>query len=471
MRLAGVTLILVLGSLSVIAWYLKPRTENGGKTPLLWTTANFPSRQEQVRIFNELNPDLNLILDYTNRNARKTIVQSTSGMGPDIIDVQGGRKLQLFARTGILMDLSYYHDKYGFHSAIEDWPYLERELYCDGIQYGYPLSLQVDIVIYNKNVFDHFGVAYPVAPVTWTDFIELAQRVTRITDNPETSVYGVVNPTWDKIFYSLKGEFFTDEGRRLLINSPKMQQAFQWVKDCHFKYKVTPSNIGIYSVQGGSDTTPAGILLAEGHFAMILRPKETLIQVEMALENQKKRLSHWKSDPNRREKDRPELVRLGAMLMPHFEGMPPAYFVRARCLAVNSRSPRKYEAFRFIQFIRSAEYSRIVNQTHDFIPPIPAYVDLGVPEGPKELSVREIHNINVEALNYAHQTRSSPFLMDLEIDRLLNDQVSRMLSNPNLEVEDLLDEAQRELEEIMSRNIERRPELQRLITASTDYVP
>ena len=49
----------------------------------------------------------------------------------------------------------------------------------DGVQYGFPLSLQINVLFYNKNIFDGFGVSYPQDAMTWDEFIETAKRVTR----------------------------------------------------------------------------------------------------------------------------------------------------------------------------------------------------------------------------------------------------------------------------------------------------
>jgi len=45
--------------------------------------------------------------------------------------------------------------------------------------YGMPFAQNYGITLYNKDIFDKFGVPYPKDQMTWNDMIELSRRVTR----------------------------------------------------------------------------------------------------------------------------------------------------------------------------------------------------------------------------------------------------------------------------------------------------
>ena len=192
---------------------------------------------------------------------------------------------------------------------------------------------------------------------------------------------------------------------------------------------------------------------------MLIRPRDTLGYFRIVVKNQRERLRRWENDPNRKEEDRPEVLRLGACLLPRFTGHEPAYYLRARSLVVNRLGPRKDLALKFLRFLTSEDYSRVVNQTLDFIPPNPAYAMVGVEEGEPELSEQEVYAANLRAMKYRHQSRKSPFLLDSEVGGAIQSQLARLELDPTLDVREALDIAQRECEELIQLNIRRDPAL------------
>ncbi len=110
--LAGV--VLLLAGMSLVAYWLVPKDVDDGRTPLVWTTDPNPQREPQVAWFNRLYPDCRLRIDPDNSDSIKVVVQSSAGMGPDIIGRIGPWNLQTYHEAGILMDLTDYGDAMGF---------------------------------------------------------------------------------------------------------------------------------------------------------------------------------------------------------------------------------------------------------------------------------------------------------------------------------------------------------------------
>jgi ABC-type glycerol-3-phosphate transport system substrate-binding protein len=46
--------------------------------------------------------------------------------------------------------------------------------------YGLPFNSQLFMMLYNKDIFNKFGVPYPKDGMTWTETVELAKKVTRM---------------------------------------------------------------------------------------------------------------------------------------------------------------------------------------------------------------------------------------------------------------------------------------------------
>jgi ABC-type glycerol-3-phosphate transport system substrate-binding protein len=144
---------------------------------------------------------------------------------------------------------------------------------------------------------------------------------------------------------------------------------------------------------------------------------------------------------------------------PHFEGLQMSYWVRSRSAVVNRFATHPERALRFLSFLKTPEYSRTVNQHYAYLPPSPEYMDLGVSDGYPELDEKAAHENSKRALEYGHQTRKSPFLMDLEVKREIDHQLDRLIANPSLEVGQALQDADRNLEALLRRNLRRDPHL------------
>ena len=56
----------------------------------------------------------------------------------------------------------------------------------EGKQYAVPFGVDPWVMFYNKDLFDHYTVAYPQPGWDWTDFLAQAQALR----HPEDSIYG-----------------------------------------------------------------------------------------------------------------------------------------------------------------------------------------------------------------------------------------------------------------------------------------
>jgi multiple sugar transport system substrate-binding protein len=102
-----------------------------------------------------------------------------------------------------------------------------------------PESMTTLVLIYNKAIFDKFGVPYPKEGITWDDFAELVRKVSRTVDgktyygfnmdkffpinnnqlslafvDPKTNKASVRNEGWQKYFNTMK-QLFEIEGNKL----------------------------------------------------------------------------------------------------------------------------------------------------------------------------------------------------------------------------------------------------------------
>jgi multiple sugar transport system substrate-binding protein len=138
--------------------------------------------------------------------------------------------------------------------------YVKSTIYHAGnVLMGTGLATGVMLIYYNKDVFDAAHVPYPPAKAseawTWDQFVENAKKLTKDTsgktpndagfDPNNIDTYGVTLPSWWGGWYpfvlSNGGHFASDDGKKLLLNSPEAVEALQAFKDLIYKDHVMPN--------------------------------------------------------------------------------------------------------------------------------------------------------------------------------------------------------------------------------------
>lgn len=124
---------------------------------------------------------------------------------------------------------------------------------------------------------------------------------------------------------------------------------------------------------------------------------------------------------------------------------------------INPRSPHREQALVFLQFLASDTYARMVEVYG--MPGNPRQVSYTYPVSHPQLAEHAITRCVVEMMRYGYQTRKSPFLLDFDVDRVLDEQALRLESDPALDVGTVLAEAQHELDDLLRLNLSRDPRL------------
>lgn len=435
--------------MSGIAAVWRPQRTNDGRMDLVWVSDSNPARLEQIAAFNEQNPSHHLLLDKGNSGTQKIILQSASGVGPDIFDFND-EDLGTFVEAGILQDVTDAARKGKFSAKADLWPTGRNTVTYQGRQYGYPCNIGSAILVYNKNVFDRLGVSYPEANMTWDDFVALA---TKIRSASQQEVFPISGATWRIFFENLRGEFFREDGSLFVEESPVLIRAFQMHRDFLFKYRFMPTSLEARSMSGQGGWGSGNLnQFSSGRFAMIITGHWALISFERA--------HRQKEASEAGRKDGP--LRIGAVLIPRFADHPPSYRIQSRVAGINAGSPRRDEAIAFLQYLAGPTYSKLLNEGTDWLPGNPAYANLGVSEGIPDLSRTELQHTTEMAVSHGYVPRRSPFLLTSDVIRVLTTQISRMESNPGVPIESLLKTAEAELKTLMRRNLERNPQLRSL---------
>lgn len=115
-----------------------------------------------------------------------------------------------------------------------------------GVQYGLPESFSNVVLIYNKDLFDQAGIAYPSEDWTQDDLQAAAEAIRALGEN----IFGIWQPiTYNEVFKVVAqygGHLLNDDKTVFTINSPENMKAVQTLVD-----RVLVSNVQPNAVQQG----------------------------------------------------------------------------------------------------------------------------------------------------------------------------------------------------------------------------
>lgn len=113
----------------------------------------------------------------------------------------------------------------------------------DGKTWAIPAAVDVDVMYYNKDLFDERQVAYPKLDWTWEDFIFSAQNLT----DASIGLYGYAagaSPEDPVLFVIQHGGKLVDDWQsptRTTLDDPLTIEALEWYADLIYRHGVSPT--------------------------------------------------------------------------------------------------------------------------------------------------------------------------------------------------------------------------------------
>jgi len=119
---------------------------------------------------------------------------------------------------------------------------------------GLPGDLSPIVMLYNQDLFDQFGVAYPRDDWTCDDFLATCKALTRDTNGDgETDVFAFMNipgtkedqarphyNRWPAWVWMNGGEILSPDGKRCVMDSPASIEGMQFFADLSLRHRVSP---------------------------------------------------------------------------------------------------------------------------------------------------------------------------------------------------------------------------------------
>jgi len=468
-----------LGVFTAVVISMIPAKVHSDKKPVVWTTDPNPQRDPQVDAFNKMFPDQHLSIDPDNSGVMKVVVQSSAGMGPDVIGHVHGTTIQTYHEAGILMDVTEEAKKMGFDpstlpESVRDYVML-REMNDKGEivkrQYVYPCNVYHTYLFYNKNIFDKYNVPYPSEDLTWEEYIKIGKKLT-VFDEDEVeipAIFGGTGANFDLIVWGKGGKFLNADGTRCLINSKEVADAVEFYHDLYFKHGIEPSptqKAGVSSKGGWG----AGNIswFGEGKVSMLWGARWMLIQIRRFISEQEKKKAMWiKDNPNAKEYGGPPVLRMGACLVPRFKNTKRYTRYGARCAGINKNSKNKEGALKFLKYLSTAEYSKTINDGADSKPGNEKYNTLDLflhPDWPDE---QQIHEISIKAIPDGRLRPRSFFVSEAVINKNIKLITDKVISDDDNdlsrgEIENTLETIADNINNEIAKNIERNPKLKKI---------
>jgi sn-glycerol 3-phosphate transport system substrate-binding protein len=135
-----------------------------------------------------------------------------------------------------------------------------------------PFNNSIPVLYYNKDLFTAAGLDPNKPPATWDDLVKDAQALTKDTNGDGKIEQWGLNTNTDTHWYldamimQNGGKILSDDGQKVVYNSPEGIEALQLWYDLVNKYKVMPSN---QHAQAQADFT-------SGKLGMMMRSSATL---------------------------------------------------------------------------------------------------------------------------------------------------------------------------------------------------
>lgn len=262
-----------------------PPTAEGGKTVRLavWASPEeFSFFQEWVKPFQE-KTGTTVNIEYVDWTTywTKLPTQFSAGTAADVMEMSN-YTLQ-FGPQGVLADLNSYFESAGLKK--EDFVPVPFEKFTyEGKLLSFPMCLTIQMMAYNKDLFDKAGVAYPDNTWDWSKMLETAQKFTLDANGkgPLDAGFDITNVVqwgiemaldeesgWSALVYQNEADYWKDNYTTANFTDPKVVEAFQFLYDMINTYKVAPSPAAQLKFSGSAFQAGQAAMSRQGTYMLL----------------------------------------------------------------------------------------------------------------------------------------------------------------------------------------------------------
>lgn len=255
-----------------------------GPVTVTWAMWGSPeeikTHQTVADAFMVANPEIKVEIVSYPWNDYFTAMQTAwaSGDAAAIPDVLFLWPTPRYAADGVLENLDPFIEKAGY-DLNDYWPALLESAMYQGSVYGFPRDIGLEVLYYNKDIFDEAGVAYPTDEWTWDDLLAAAEKLTVVEASGQVTRYalGMEGGKW-LLWVNQNGGGLLDDMRnpsQCTLSDPKAVEAVKFFADMmNNNHAMRNANLS----QAGGDAT----VFANGQVAMIIQNASRVTQFNAA---------------------------------------------------------------------------------------------------------------------------------------------------------------------------------------------
>ena len=173
-----------------------------------------------IEKFEELNPDIDVVMDYSDWDGywTKLSAQVAGGQTPDVIQMDYG-KLEQYVESGVLAPL----DDYVADGSLDLSNVVQSVIdsgSIDGKLYAVSTGTNAPVMLYRKDILDDLGIEMPMNP-TMSEYTDIAKKVYEATGLRDNFV---TNCTADNLRLRLRNygmNLYNDDASALGFDDPK----------------------------------------------------------------------------------------------------------------------------------------------------------------------------------------------------------------------------------------------------------
>lgn len=242
-----------------------PAQAAGSVDFLAWgDTTDLPAWDELIKQYGAKNPNVEISLTVVpepNNNfypRLQTLI--AGGTPPDLASFQGW-EWQTYASRDVLAPIDELIARDSLSGPYpEGVQAIEVSTRYDGKRYLVPLQIATMVMFYNRKLFEEAGVAQPTDDWTYEQFVDAAQKLTKLDGGAKRFGYQG-NGNWfrDIIWIRSSGKQEFDQivdPKKATFNQPEIVEIVQQVaQDFQYVQRISPT---VADLEGGANTIEAG---------------------------------------------------------------------------------------------------------------------------------------------------------------------------------------------------------------------
>ena len=227
---------------------------------------------EVIPAFERLHPDIKIEWEHLGREdmRERMVVATAGGAGPDII-IDGNNLLGSRVATGLATPIDHYLETWELHDQVVT-PHLGV---YQGKTYGIPFDTKAAPLAYRVDFFEESGLDSSRPPQTWSEYLDAAKKITRISGDQVTRVGAEVPGSlsshvrfFNVLLQQNGGQLLDETLTKVDFNNELGAETLRWLRD--LVQSVTP--IGYELPQLSYRAGHVGMSFTEVSISRVLAP-------------------------------------------------------------------------------------------------------------------------------------------------------------------------------------------------------